>query len=203
VLHIPVALSSRRAECNPLFDSHHFELQRRLQRTCGSGRDYPDRRAASHHIQRLLRAVRCFLDHQISAFWFFFEFVTLAVALRRTPLHRASSPNYSSAQGNPQVGYLLLRIGGEPLAFAKDEQGNTALHLASFSAEDSVAKLLVLYFPGLLQVRNKKGRSARIPVWLQMPVPHWRGGRGGRGGAGGRGGGGRSHADMMSSHSFV
>jgi ankyrin repeat protein len=77
----------------------------------------------------------------------------------RTPLHRASSPNYSSAQGNPQVGYLLLRIGGEPLAFAKDEQGNTALHLASFSAEDSVAKLLVLYFPGLLLVRNKKGRS--------------------------------------------
>ncbi len=80
-------------------------------------------------------------------------------AFRRTPLHRASSPNYSSAQGNTQVGYLLLRIGGEPLVYAKDEQGNTALHVASFSAEDSVAKLLVLYFPGLLQVKNKKGRS--------------------------------------------
>ena len=55
----------------------------------------------------------------------------------------------------------MLRLGGEPLAIAVDEQGNTALHVASFNAEDYVARLLTLFCPGLLHIRNKKGRFVK------------------------------------------
>ena len=56
------------------------------------------------------------------------------------------------------MAYLLLRLGGEPAAFETDEQGNSALHVASFCAEDDIARLLVVHFPGLLQVKNRRGR---------------------------------------------
>ena len=53
---------------------------------------------------------------------------------------------------------LLIGSGGEQLAVCLDEQGNTALHVAAFNAEDTVAKILVNEFPGLLHIRNQKGR---------------------------------------------
>ena len=83
----------------------------------------------------------------------------LTFFLCRTPLHCASSPHYSSTSGHAHVAQLLLEAGGEQLAFSLDENGNNALHVAAFNAEDAVARLLVLYFPGLVHVRNYKGRS--------------------------------------------
>jgi hypothetical protein len=53
---------------------------------------------------------------------------------------------------------MLLETGGDQLAFSRDEQGNTALHVAASNAEDTVAKLLALYYPGLLHVKNLRSR---------------------------------------------
>ena len=89
-----------------------------------------------------------------------FYIVTRAIAefVSRTPLHCACSPHYTSTSGHAEVAHMLLETGGDQLAFSRDEQGNTALHVAASNAEDTVAKLLALYYPGLLHVRNSRNR---------------------------------------------